>query len=147
MKRKVTIEKIDEALARWQTRLKRAVNTIERLQRQRKRIVAKETKAWNDLAIAPPGAKAVKPRPVTEPAPPMRSPEPPAATVPEIDTAIPAFLKRSDMDAADQIRQEQADTKRRKAQGRIATMKAKKSGETRKMPLTGKAALAAIRGA
>jgi hypothetical protein len=46
---------------------------------------------------------------------------------------------------AEQIAAEQAETKKKKAQGRIAKMKAKKSGETRKMPLTGKAALEAIR--
>ena len=65
---------------------------------------------------------------------------------PEIDTSIPAFLRRKPDPVAEQIAAEQKDLKRRKAQGRIATMKAKKSGETRKMPLTGKAALAAIRG-
>jgi hypothetical protein len=46
---------------------------------------------------------------------------------------------------ADQIREEQATTKKAKAQGRIAKMKAKKSGDTRKMPLSGKAALDLIR--
>jgi cytochrome P450 len=70
-----------------------------------------------------------------------------------IDTGIPDFLRRGqaaqkavDEVIADQIREEQAAAKTAKARGRIATLKAKKSGETKKMPLTGKAALAAIRG-
>ena len=68
------------------------------------------------------------------------------------DSGIPEFLRRGqaaqkavDEVIADQIREEQAATKKKKAQGRIATMKAKKAGETKKMPLTGKAALDAIR--
>lgn len=126
-----TLEQIDASLARWQTRLRRAVNSIERLQKQRKRI-----------AKAKPPAK---PEPSAKPAPPVREViEPPKG---EIDTSIPAFLQRKKPDpVAEQIRQDQADAKRRKTAGRIATMKAKRSGETRKMPLTGKAALEAIRG-
>jgi hypothetical protein len=70
------------------------------------------------------------------------------------DDDIPAFLRRgqaaqqaADTVIAEQIKAEQAATKKRKAAGRIATMKAKKAGDTRKMPLTGRAALAAIRSA
>jgi hypothetical protein len=51
----------------------------------------------------------------------------------------------SDKAAADQLREEQATAKKAKAAGRIAKMKAKKSGELKKMPLSGKAALDAIR--
>jgi DNA gyrase/topoisomerase IV subunit B len=72
--------------------------------------------------------------------------DPPAVL---IDTSIPEFLKRptdKDKAAADQIRQEQADAKARKAAGRKARKEAERKGETRRMPLTGKAALAAIRG-
>jgi hypothetical protein len=66
---------------------------------------------------------------------------------PKDDLGIPDFLRRSKPDpVAEQIKQEQAETKKIKAAGRIAKMKAKKSGETKKMPLTGKAAIAAIRG-
>jgi hypothetical protein len=82
------------------------------------------------------------------------------APVTPADDDIPAFLRRRsdggleatrqrsiDADAAERIKRDQAEAKRKKAQGRIATMRAKKSGETRKMPLTGRAALAAIRSA
>jgi hypothetical protein len=134
-----TVQELDTAIARWNTRLKRAVNTIDKLQKRRKRLVIK---AERDLAIAPPGATKPKPKPTPEPMPP-HEPEPMPSPV-DIDTTVPDFLRR-DKDAAEQIRQEQADKARRKATGRIARMKAKQSGETRKMPLTGRAALAAIR--
>jgi hypothetical protein len=87
----------------------------------------------------------------------------PAPKQPE-DLSIPDFLRRGQAaqkaandaaDAADQrlndllianeIREEQANRKTAKARGRIATMKAKQAGDTKKMPLTGKAALAALR--
>ena len=38
MASKPTIESIDASLARWKTRLKRAVNTIDKLDKQRKRL-------------------------------------------------------------------------------------------------------------
>ena len=65
------------------------------------------------------------------------------------DLGIPDFLRRqgrtdADVAAAEAIKVEQAAVAKAKASGRIAKMKAKKSGETRKMPLTGKAALALI---
>lgn len=60
---------------------------------------------------------------------------------------IPAILDRRDQIAADKIRAENAERKRQKSLGRIARLKAQKSGATKKMPLEGKAALAAIRGA
>jgi hypothetical protein len=70
----------------------------------------------------------------------------PAQSPAALDTAIPDFLKAGQGDpVAEQIRAEQAEIKRRKSAGRIAKMKAKQSGETRKMPLTGRAALDAIR--
>jgi hypothetical protein len=76
---------------------------------------------------------------------PERKPEP--APVAAIDTSIPDFLQRKKLDpVAEQILQEQQDLKRRKSAGRIAKMKAKAKGDLKKMPLTGKAALDAIRG-
>jgi hypothetical protein len=47
--------------------------------------------------------------------------------------------------AADEIRPKQEEQRKRKARNRIETMKAKKSGATDRMPLEGKAALAAIK--
>lgn len=67
------------------------------------------------------------------------------------DIGIPDFLarkrdaERRDAVAAEAIRAEQAEHKRTKSRNRIAEMKAKQAGDTRRMPLSGKAALEAIR--
>jgi hypothetical protein len=68
------------------------------------------------------------------------------------DLGIPDFLRRgqaaqaaADKVVADSIRQEMATKAKARSAARIAKMKAKKSGETKKMPLSGKAALDAIR--
>jgi hypothetical protein len=74
-----------------------------------------------------------------------RQPEPTKAWAPgDWPTAIPEGL-REQCDTAEQIRAEQAEIKKKKAQGRIAKMKAKKAGDLNKMPLTGRAALDAIK--
>ena len=52
----------------------------------------------------------------------------------------------ADEAAKAQIIAEQEAPKKQKAAARIAKMKAEQTGETTKMPLTGKAALAAISG-
>jgi len=141
-KKTMTLEHIDYSISRWKTRLKRAMTAIDKLEKQRKRIV----KARADLAVAPPLAKAVE-RGLQAGVQPL-PPAPRAPVPPKIDDDIPAFLRRQDNTSpvADEIRAQRAEIKKAKARGRIATMKAKQSGETRKMPLTGKAALAAIRG-
>ena len=138
---KKTLEQVDAAIARWQTKLRRAVRAIEKLEAQKKRIVRRQASV-PDLAIAPPLATAVKPKPV--PAPPASPP--PGAAACTIDTSIPAFLQRRKLDpVAEQIKQEQAEAKQRKTRGRIERMKAKQRGDLKRMPLTGKAALEAIR--
>jgi hypothetical protein len=132
-KRNTTLEQVEASITRWQSRLRRAANALAKLEKQRKRLAAKVSAP----KLAKPSlAETIMQETIAPPKP-----------VGEIDTSIPAFLQRKKPDpVAEQIVAEQKDLKRRKAQGRIATMKAKKSGETRKMPLTGKAALAAIRG-
>ena len=132
MSKRNTLEQVEASISRWQSRLRRAANALAKLEKQRKRLAAKPAKT-EPLAVT------IMKEIIEPPAPPK--------PVGEIDTSIPAFLQRKKPDpVAEQIVAEQKDLKRRKAQGRIATMKAKKSGETRKMPLTGNAALAAIRG-
>jgi hypothetical protein len=69
----------------------------------------------------------------------------------ELDDGIPEFLRRQVADAKDaQARQEiahqQEDAKRSKARGRVAKMLAKRSGDAKKMPLSGRDALAFING-
>lgn len=152
-KKQITVEQIDAQLAKWMGTIIRATRTIERLQRMRKRAVKKasaptpieaapilkqaETMQANMTAQLPPKAPAES---VERPA------EKPAPTPPADDLAIPGFLKRGkEAPETEQLRAELAEHKRLKTAGRIAKMKAKASGETRKMPLTGRAALAAIR--
>ena len=133
-KKTMTLEHIDYSISRWKTRLKRAMTAIDKLEKQKKRLIK---------------ATAVR---VSVPAHPTVDSEttlgavPPPSQAKEVDTSIPSFLRRSPDPVAEAIKVEQAETKRLKAQGRIAKMKAKQSGETKRMPLTGKAALAAIRG-
>jgi hypothetical protein len=126
---KKTIEQVEASIARWQSRLRRAVNAIERLQKQRKRMAA------------------AKPKPAPKPAPAPMPPHEPEPMPSPVDIGIPDFLQRgvAAQKAVDEIIAEQAEHKRRKSAGRIARMKAKQSGETKRMPLTGKAALDAIR--
>jgi len=166
MAKRKTVEEIDAAIARWQTKLKRAVNTIDRLRKQRLRAdkatlrktleaQLKEAKPKTESIPASTLVAAVKshiarglaaPEKVmvtTEEWPAFEREKQKAA---EIDTAIPDFLQR-DKKAAEEIKAGQAEISKRKAAGRIAKMKAKQRGDLKKMPLTGKAALAAIRDA
>jgi hypothetical protein len=133
MAKRPTIEYIDESLARWKTRLKRAVTTIDKLEKQKKRLMKK-----SPMAIAETLAEPVLVNPKTE----LPKAEPAPA-----DLGIPDFLRRQSQPdpVAEQIREEQAATKKAKARGRIEKMKAKKAGELKKMPLSGKAALDHIR--
>jgi hypothetical protein len=143
-KKPKTIEHLDASIGRWKTRLKRAVTMIDKLEKQRKRV---EKAAANPpkpqpkataATVQPPKVSDVKPLP-----PDLLKEYRETADEP----AIPTFLRRTSKDdaAAAEIRQERDDQKKAKARGRIAKMKAKQSGETKKMPLTGRAALDAIR--
>lgn len=132
-----------EKIKRWKSRLKRAVNAIDKLERQKARMEKKASQVTLppvlDLAkqIDAIGAdrRLQDWQPSTE-----------DFKIPDDDLAIPTFLQRKTIDpVAEQIMKEQADTKRKKAQGRIAKMKAKAAGDLKKMPLTGRAALDAIR--
>jgi hypothetical protein len=137
MAKRQTEEQVIASLTRWKSKLKRSITMIDKLERQLKRMQrTAPAKPKGELTIIEWGVSGVR-----------EIAEPPKVEKAEIDTSIPPFLQRNKVDpVADQIRQEQADLKKKKAAGRIAKMKAKQSGETRKMPLTGKAALAAIRG-
>lgn len=131
--RKQTLEQNATALKRWRSRLKRAMTAIEKLERQRKRL--ETAAAQSALSIA----KSRRVAPSGDMAPVVAA---------EPDLAIPSFLDRTKPDpVADQIRAEQADIKKRKARGRIEKMKAKQRGDLKRMPLTGRAALEAIRNA
>lgn len=94
MKRKTkTVEEIDAALARWQTRLKRAVNTIDRLTKQKRALERKAATAKpKPLAVqlleemAEAGRKPERPR-KPQRAPLVSAPAPAAPTPPAIRRA------------------------------------------------------------
>jgi hypothetical protein len=162
MAKKPTIEAVDASLARWKTRLRRAMTAITKLEAQRKRLAAKQAVPASTLVAAVKGHIArSRPRAHADLAdlgatlgPAIREAAQDAGMVPvkSPDLDIPEFLRRgkaaqeaADQVIADGIREEQAATKKAKAAGRIAKLKAKKSGELKKMPLSGRAALDAIR--
>jgi hypothetical protein len=133
---------IEVARKRWSSRLKRAVTMLEKLERKRQRLLRPAKQA--QVKALPPE----KPKPLYETLPKEELAAARAADA--LD--IPGFLRRGQRKSqptpeAVQIAAEAEDRKRRKALGRIAKMKAEKSGATRAMPLTGKAALEAIRNA
>ena len=159
-KKPKTIEQLDATIGRWKTRLKRAVTMIDKLEKQKKRLAKAaaspprklpEPVADQIAGYHPDQSEAERIRRGALPEPVVDKPAENSAVVAEVekqpdDLGIPAFLQRKKLDpAAQQIADEQAETKRLKARGRIDKMKAKKSGETKKMPLTGRAALDAIR--
>jgi hypothetical protein len=155
-----TVAHLDASIKRWKTRLKRSVTMIEKLEKKRKRLAAKPVLAVGHVApsgpapsnppsggssVKPPGDKVVRVMDITPPPAPPRT-----VTVENLD--IPEFLRRGqaaqkavDAVIAEEIKAKQAETKTKKARGRIASMKAKKSGDTRKMPVSGRAALDLIK--
>jgi hypothetical protein len=169
-KRTKTIADLEADEKRWKTRMKRAFTALDRIDGQKRRLLAK-------IGAPPPKTKPmianIKPqRHVTMIGIAAPAVEPEVQDAVEIVAAvaddgfdIPGFLRRAKGTAADQeeaqqrkaeredadrkvadaIRAEQEATKKAKAQGRIAKMKAKKAGDTKRMPLTGKAALDMIR--
>ena len=142
-KKQMTLEQNEAAIKRWRSKLKRAMSMLDKLERQRKRLEAAAVRA------SIPAHPTVDSEATLGALPPK--PEPLAVTIikemvaPD-DLAIPAFLQRKKLDpVAAEIAAEQEATKKAKARGRIEKMKAKQRGDLKKMPLTGKAALAAIR--
>ena len=138
------LQHVDESLARWHRRLNRAAGAIKKLEAKRRRLLAKpkvtETTdiSWSEMT----GADLRRPRAHAVIAD-LPNTLGPAIKEAGEDAGIPGFLKRTPTTdpVAQQIAGEIEAKKKAKAKGRIATMKAKLSGETRKMPLTGKAAL------
>lgn len=143
---------------RRQTRLRELTNTLNRTVAQREgciaslvRYEARLLKMRKQLARLG-RAMAAAPKPVNPaPAPEVKA---------ELDGAIPAFLDRrkaADLkDAEARARIEAANAERKRAQAERSKIKsqvkkeklmAKLTGATRKMPLTGKAALAHIKAA
>lgn len=146
-KKKRDLDHVERLIAKNKTKLKLTMTNLAKLEKEAKRLArAKMIAALAaDMAVNGPSG----PRIVQMP-PEPKTPEPKVVAhhsitppVRDVDLDIPTFLRRSAKDeaTAEAIKAEQASVKKAKAAGRIAKMKAKKSGETRKMPLTGKAAL------
>jgi hypothetical protein len=146
-RRELRYQKLCIAIHRWQIKLEKADKTMQRavrmlgkMERQRLRMQkptrppkqARNAKIDHDIASCLEALTGVQ--------------ETPADTMPP----IPTFLQRKkegeakDKAAADAIRHDQAELKRAKSLARVAKLKAKKSGEAKRMPLEGRAALAAI---
>lgn len=143
---KHTLETTDAAIKRWETKLTRAMRQLSKLKLQRRRLekaAARPPKVVTALQASVPAHPTVD----SETTLGAGAPPPAVQPTPAIDD-IPEFLRRGvaaskavDEVIAEQIKSEQAETKKVKARNRIEKMKAKQRGDTKKMPLTGKAAL------
>ena len=132
MKRITTLDDINGKIERWQRRLRRAATAIAKLEGRRKRLLKKAMTATEAVTIQR-----------QQLAPPIKRLED--------DASIPAFLARKIASAADDsakaaIIASRDERKRLKDAGAKARRKAERAGDTKRMPLQGKAALAAIRG-
>jgi hypothetical protein len=119
-KRRMSLSEIEAAINRWEARLFRAATALMKLRQQRKR--------YPRSADASVKVKS------------------PLIALP--DLSVPTFLQRAknpaDEVAKAEILAAQAEHKKRKAVSSTAKRKAAAKGEMRKMPLSGKAALAYI---
>ena len=127
-----TLEQVRASIKRWRSRAKRAQTALDKLYRLEARMLR-----------IPASPAALPPVVVATPADAL------LAHV-EDQLGIPSFLQRglarkSPLSpAAVNVLEENEVVRKRKSAGRIAKMKAGQSGETKRMPLSGKAALAAI---
>lgn len=144
MKRR-TLEQIDAAIKWRQARIRRDVNAITKLEGQRKRLLKVRVAAGKTDHMSDAQFEQMR---IVKPLPPEVKSVVDDLTIPAfLQREAPAKLQAASDKVAEAIREEIAERKRKKAQGRIAKMKAKQSGDTKRMPLTGKEALAAIRAA
>jgi len=156
--KRMTIDECDAAIKRWRTKFRIAINRLDDLERIKKRLVArlaKEAAEARAAEQAPAQHHPVTMIAVAAPAVETDHLSEPAfeklATAKPVDDDMPDFLRRRkegdqrDALAREAILAEQTERKKNKARARIETMKAKKAGDLKKMPLTGKAALDAIR--
>jgi hypothetical protein len=135
-----SLEHVDASLARWNSRLRRAVTAIKKLEAKRKRLLNVKPKPALPISTQVAAVVTVK-KPVEDVT------DISFAEMTGADLGIPDFLKRSPVDqkAAVEIKTEAETRKKAKAKGAKAREKARLSGSTRKMPLSGKAALDFIR--
>jgi|SRR5215472_3504206 len=148
-KRHAQLEHINQRIARQHSRLFRVANVLDKLVKAARRVekaIDAELQEKADEA-----ARAVKRLKVAQAAPPASEPvTAPVARLPvddPLDIRNQQWATRGDADkkAEAEILAEQAAGKKKKTMARIDKLKADKAGDRKKMPLTGKAALAAIR--
>lgn len=128
-------------IKRWESRAKRAATALAKLERQRRRI-EKRLMAPKPLDIEDCDGDLAEIEGIVA----ARNE---AVELPKDEPAIPGFLQRTktanDIKAAEEIKQELAAKKKDRAKNRKQVrnekLQAKQSGATKKMPLSGKAAL------
>ena len=145
----LTLTQIESRLKKWKSKAKRAANAIDKLERQRRRL---DRKIIRDNALR----QEQRPTTVTDVISVPQTSAGYAKEYPPMPLAdIPGFLERSkERDAAikAEVQAEVDSRKQAKAEQAVERRKIKKevldadlAGKRRKMPLSGKAALAAIR--
>ena len=129
-------------LQRWHTKVKKAIDVLAKSKTAIPRLEKQLERYDRQVAMNSPLEKA-EPVEVEQPAPQVIS-----GVQMMDDLKVPAFLDRNktEEETKAEIAAEQAATKSAKARGRVAKMLAKKSGETKRMPLSGKDALKFIDG-
>lgn len=139
-----TIETVDIAIKRWETKLTRAMRQLSKLRLQRMRLKKRAEQPKVTVRASVSAHPTVDSETTLGALPP-----PEAKPTPMID-GIPEFLQRTPQAEAVKavldegtalLKAEIEDTKKRKTKGRIEKMKAKARGDLKKMPLSGKAAL------
>lgn len=127
------LERVELALTRWHSRLYRTANTIRKLDAARKRLVERI-------------AERQAPRPAAAPEPGLNDSLDEILAPVADELGIPGFLDRrpnaADEAAKAEILAQRKDAKKQKA----VVRRAKQNDRFAKMPLSGKAALEAIRG-
>jgi hypothetical protein len=124
----MTLEQIERSLEKLRSRLYRTVNKIHMLEKAERRIRRRmelEATPKSEPVVTPPATLDIKEQPW-------------------IKSASRGNLTEADKAAIAGIEAAQAERKAAKTTARIAKLKASKAGDTKRMPLTGKAALAAI---
>lgn len=160
METTMTLDQIERSLERLRSRLYRTVNKINKLEKAQKRLKQKQAEAdFCHCAAEPKPHKPHRAQPRYEPATLPQAIEN-NRTIAETksgmsviqsaldDLTIPAALKRTnakDEAVKAEILTQQEAAKKIKTQARISKLKAAKAGDTKRMPLQGKAALAKIR--
>ena len=147
------MQKTEEALDRWLRRMIRAANEVAKLRKKRKRLLKQPKRQPVSLPMCEPNLQSVtqQPRePIEGPVSnPRREPnqKPVSSVRCDLDIREQSWVKgrEKDAEAATAIKEEIDARKKLKQVASAAKSKAKNKGELRKMPLTGKDALAAIR--